>query len=397
MVFGSAGLIALGLGAAALHARNSTPPDATIPAPSPTPLPNGFDLYLAAERAVARVSPPIDATWDTQYLAPKSPEAAARYSLARRNAWLRDSAPAWKLFEQARAAGCVVPGTRGFTSPPVRLDKLRLLMRDKVAASNTFKLRGDWDNSVQSGLDLIEMGHDVGRGNEISLLVGAAMVAIGTRNLEEVPPHLSAVQAQNAARRLEALVASAPKLSDVLREEKAVDESQWIAAWREPLPGKNRFLRWFQNQRPEFEAYDRAATEFLPLADLPYAAHTTWPVTDSAIGIAFRPERTSFNFARFRVAEELLLMRLALRAYRAQSGSYPTKIEALTPKLLAKIPIDPFGRGEALRYRKVGDSYGVWSVGPDGQDDGGQPIPLRPGRTLAVLEPQSSGDVVAAP
>ena len=38
----------------------------------------------------------------------------------------------------------------------------------------------------------------------------------------------------------------------------------------------------------------------------------------------------------------LLMIDLALRAYRAEHGIYPSKLELLKPQYLAEIPLDPF-------------------------------------------------------
>ena len=64
---------------------------------------------------------------------------------------------------------------------------------------------------------------------------------------------------------------------------------------------------------------------------------------------------------------------LRLKAQRAQQGTYPATLEAA---LLADIPPekqkDPF-TGKALCYRQEGDGFVLYSVGPDGTDDGGKP------------------------
>jgi hypothetical protein len=68
---------------------------------------------------------------------------------------------------------------------------------------------------------------------------------------------------------------------------------------------------------------------------------------------------------------------LALEQHRQAKGGWPMKLEELTPKLLPAVPLDPFD-GKALRYLKLADGVAVYSVGPDGKDDGGA-IKSRPG------------------
>jgi len=59
----------------------------------------------------------------------------------------------------------------------------------------------------------------------------------------------------------------------------------------------------------------------------------------------------------------------------------PERVEDLVPEYLDSVPEDPV-TGKALRYRAASDAYVVYSVGPDGKDDGGKqlretPVPAR--------------------
>jgi ABC-type transport system involved in multi-copper enzyme maturation permease subunit len=60
----------------------------------------------------------------------------------------------------------------------------------------------------------------------------------------------------------------------------------------------------------------------------------------------------------------------AVERYRRAHQHWPDTLEALVPALLPRVPIDPYN-SHALRYRRVADGVLVYSVGPDGQDDGG--------------------------
>ena len=70
----------------------------------------------------------------------------------------------------------------------------------------------------------------------------------------------------------------------------------------------------------------------------------------------------------------LLLTACALQAYHAEHGSYPASLTALVPDELTHLPADPFAPGAALCYKPKGDKYLLYSIGPDGKDDGGLPI-----------------------
>lgn len=66
-----------------------------------------------------------------------------------------------------------------------------------------------------------------------------------------------------------------------------------------------------------------------------------------------------------------LRVALALAAHKVETGRYPEKLEALTPKYLPKIPQDVFS-GKELIYRTGEKGYLLYSVGANGMDDGGR-------------------------
>jgi hypothetical protein len=70
---------------------------------------------------------------------------------------------------------------------------------------------------------------------------------------------------------------------------------------------------------------------------------------------------------------------LALRAYQAEHGRYPDSLEGLAAAGW-EIPRDSF-TDEPYRYRREGDGFIVWGVGPDLDDDGGKPFKPSSSRT----------------
>ncbi len=61
----------------------------------------------------------------------------------------------------------------------------------------------------------------------------------------------------------------------------------------------------------------------------------------------------------------------ALAAYRADHGWFPGTLQELSPTYLAEVPLDPFN-GQPLVYRPSTDAYLLYSVGLNGQDEGGR-------------------------
>jgi hypothetical protein len=69
---------------------------------------------------------------------------------------------------------------------------------------------------------------------------------------------------------------------------------------------------------------------------------------------------------------QLLLTRLAcaITIYRVKNGAYPDGLDSLAPGVVAAIPPDVHG-GKPLVYKPGGNDYLLYSLGKNGQDDGG--------------------------
>jgi hypothetical protein len=91
-------------------------------------------------------------------------------------------------------------------------------------------------------------------------------------------------------------------------------------------------------------------------------------------------DRAEQSHANLRVA-------FALALYRAENGRYPRTLATLALKYLPSVPGDLFS-GKALIYRPSEKGYLLYSVGPNGKDDGGQGYADDPpGDDLAVRMP----------
>ena len=84
------------------------------------------------------------------------------------------------------------------------------------------------------------------------------------------------------------------------------------------------------------------------------------------------PAVTAVIHAEDRTAAEATLrdVALALAAYRADHGKYPERLADLRPKYRAETR-DPFSDGDLI-YRPAADGFLLYSVGPNGKDDGGR-------------------------
>jgi hypothetical protein len=76
----------------------------------------------------------------------------------------------------------------------------------------------------------------------------------------------------------------------------------------------------------------------------------------------------------FRRNEALIrcaLVALAVERYRRDKQRWPDGLASLVPRYLREVPADPFD-GAPLRYRKLADGVVIYTLGPDGMDDGGR-------------------------
>jgi hypothetical protein len=75
---------------------------------------------------------------------------------------------------------------------------------------------------------------------------------------------------------------------------------------------------------------------------------------------------------RWKMQWQITELAFALAAYRADCGTYPAKLADLKPKYVKKIPTDMFNGEADLHYTRKGDGYRLYSVGPNGIDNGGR-------------------------
>ena len=73
------------------------------------------------------------------------------------------------------------------------------------------------------------------------------------------------------------------------------------------------------------------------------------------------------------VAQKVVTTAIALKRYQLKHGNYPLDLDTLVPEFLPAVPLDSVD-GNPLRYRlNPNGTYLLYSVGPNGKDDGGNP------------------------
>jgi hypothetical protein len=89
-----------------------------------------------------------------------------------------------------------------------------------------------------------------------------------------------------------------------------------------------------------------------------------------ALGAVFRQQTRSV--ANHRAASALV----AATKERLESGAVPETFEELAAQLVPPASRDPFTADQPLVMKQTDDALLVYSIGPDGEDDGG---PVAPG------------------
>jgi hypothetical protein len=203
-----------------------------------------------------------------------------------------------------------------------------------------------------------------------------------------------------------------PGLEIAVRGERALQDAMWeaLAEGTERLdeacggPGSGAKRGWLEGFEPQRRATVRGihaqmlalTTEQVAIArmsphqrDAALRAHETrlQPLQRQPV-VLLMPSPTALN-DQFRAHHALLRsLRVALAAerYRLRQGKWPDRLQDLVPGLLEEVPMDPFD-GKPLRGRRLRDGYAVYSVGANGNDDGGnldRGDPRRPGTDLGV-------------
>ena len=78
--------------------------------------------------------------------------------------------------------------------------------------------------------------------------------------------------------------------------------------------------------------------------------------------------------AEERLAAQCDLAEIAIRLkhYQGKTGSYPAELQDIVPEFLPALHVDRFS-GDPYTYKREGDGFVIYSVGVNGQDDGGDP------------------------
>ncbi|MHC4543800.1 MAG: hypothetical protein ACYTDW_14190 [Planctomycetota bacterium] len=114
------------------------------------------------------------------------------------------------------------------------------------------------------------------------------------------------------------------------------------------------------------EAADAVDTKFDETSRIHVLLHVIMPALSRCTSIDLR------TAAQLRTAQA----GLAIERYRLAAGKLPDSLTELMPTYLDAVPKDPFD-GKELRYKKLETGFVIYSIGEDGNDDGGKEKPRK--------------------
>lgn len=405
-------------------------PNITIPSP-PMPFPNARDYYIAAGLAVVRDAD-VDRASIGSRTARNGPDGRPLPPVtdAERDAVLRENGPALKKLRQGFEHEYWELPARSWSSQFPHYARYRGLARVLRLEGQRRAARRDWSGALSSTLDAIRLGEDCGRGSVlIGMLVGVAVQAIGRRDAWTYIPHLGAAESRKAARRLEAITERHFGFADTLQEEKWAGQAGLMEVFRQrdwqqsllrnlsgggggtgaappnwqDIQHRARMLAVSKSQ--VMANYSSYMDGLIANARQPYSAKLPAPpIPKDPINEILLPvfDQARFSEVRAVTMNRLLLLSLALRAFQAERGRYPERLHELAPGYLRKLPADDFAPNGTFRYRRKASGYLLYSLGPDGMDDGGAPAANPRGRGGSGSSPgqflvarDSTGDIVA--
>ena len=368
---------------------------------------SGYELFLEAGQLVKQTGAETG-----KGATPAELRRRGRLAVAR-------NAPALAALRAALAQNIVLPPDFYANDAPGRANYARELARQLYQEAAVRAADGDALGAAQSDLDSFQLSRQIAGGSFFHGLVGAAVASLARKSLENHAALLSAAQCRQIAARWEQLEAQTPAFAALTRGEA-----------RASLPRLRQNIAVLDDQTKRAQAQAeldggtlspedaRVTREILALsvasveagwnalfergaarAALPYAAAMKEaPLPSPNLYLASTAQLLSSAGARFTYERDVAANRLLAGALRLRAakldGAYPDKFEA---------GVDPFSPTlTPLIYRREGAKYLLYSVGPDGVDDGGKEVArivIDPKtyqkRVVNRAEADSTGDILA--
>ena len=321
-----------------------------------------------------------------------------------------------------------ISGEITYDTPLPHLKKARDMARLLMLEARLYERNGDLEKAITNSLDVIKLGRDLGQDRIlISKLVDIAIFSISYAALKDLvgSENLTPALSRITLSRVMELEERSVSMRETLEGEAAVAKSavRWTLIdieeeaatkaeetplektkkmWRNFLvlkaPNEKKRLTFLvikQTYRRIDEYYGRtisfiekgdykAISAFedaywkkieerkLTLRDFLRANEKFPELMVDVLFIILLPGtgRSSIYFANAQARERFIITTLAVRLFKMEKGRWPEKLDELVPEYLDEVPLDPFAL-KPLRYKKHESKWIIYSIGPDGKDDGG--------------------------
>ena len=386
IVFLGAGSVSLGFWWMSLNAL----PKISLPV-NPLPAVNAFDTFASAGKLLLDDNKVNFAS--STFHSGKDPNDR-NYTHAEKEQLLTENAPALMLLREGLEQEYMTPSYRSADTAFPYLANDRKLARLLRLEALVREERGDWKGAMGSHIDSIELGNKVKKGGPlIHSLVGIACEAIGQKGTARLIDTLSNLESKSALVRLMKIDQEAIPFSQILTEEKYTGQalilefinkrrtfSELAKSFDEGNQTESNlqaFKYLVGDKKSYLDHYNKYMDQIIANSKHPYAARLPFPETPNDPlnqGMIAGGSMGRFSLEKTIAANRLLIIGIALKIYKIEHGGYPLKLTELVPNVLPVLPIDPFALSGTFQYRHDKSDYLLYSVGPDGKDDGGIPI-----------------------
>jgi hypothetical protein len=381
---------------------NTTPP--YQPALPPLPSPNGYTqtaAILAQMPSWPQQVRPLT-SW------PDGPPAKIRMIVL----------PARPLLDQIRAAFRLdwrVPFDRAGDMTP-ELGQFREGALHFIAESILAQSEGDVRTAMERRLDAMELGSKVARGGSLIYGIGPGWIGHGGGFIgaERLLPELPASALPGALERVRRIRRSWPRFPEMLEVERMtglarlskIGHDYWQPTpvsmlqylWEQVGPDGNRdrgavrgeLLFWLTPKREALLHLDECFRYAIAESKKPVRRRRAVSAPSDPVSAMFTDPsilpRVESLWWEVETELDLLEVALAVRMHRLDRGRYPARLGGIERRWLPQGPRDPWG--QSIVYRLQHGQPVIYSLGPDGRDDGGRAV--SPGR----LPHWTTGDLV---
>jgi hypothetical protein len=305
------------------------------------PNPNGYDDFVAAGKAIQGGSPILDTAVEpksTDELAAEIAKFRPTFDLIRRGLSRPSQVYVWPAEGNFAQNQNVLP----YAEIQALRSVARALMRDAELAQQ----QGRFADAARIAVENLRFSQASARGGLLlNYLIAMAIEGIGQSSLYRAIPELEPDTCREIIAALERIEAGREPLEDFRMRERI---------WEEHAYGWHYHLQVFLQRLTNSYGgnYENVRQDLLP---------------------------------KTQAINRLMIIDLALRQYHSATGAWPDTLNELAPNFVSEVPIDPYDpQGGELRYLRTADGYLLYSVGYDGDDDGGRPPAIQAGSNTYI-------------